>query len=66
MSLHFKTTLVCRALNSNNFTGRIPPSLGKLTKLYWLDLADNQLLGTIPVSTPTTPGLDLLLKAKHL
>ncbi|KAK8490844.1 hypothetical protein V6N11_066517 [Hibiscus sabdariffa] len=54
------------ALNSNNFTGGIPPSFGKLSKLYWLDVADNQLVGTIPVSTPSSPGLDLLLKAKHL
>ncbi|KAH1053245.1 hypothetical protein GLYMA_08G266100v4 [Glycine max] len=53
------------ALNSNNFTGKIPPSLGNLSKLYWLDLADNQLTGPIPVSTSNTPGLDLLLKAKH-
>jgi len=53
-------------LNSNNFTGKIPPSLGKLSKIYWLDLADNQLTGPIPVSTSTSAGLDLLLKAKHL
>ncbi|CAI0446942.1 unnamed protein product [Linum tenue] len=53
------------ALNSNNLTGRIPPSLGNLSQLYWLDLADNQLTGNLPVSTPDTPGLDLLLKAKH-
>lgn len=55
-----------RALNSNNFTGQIPPSLGNLSKLYWLDLADNQLTGSIPVSTSKSPGLDLLKKAKHL
>ncbi|XP_022157310.1 probable leucine-rich repeat receptor-like protein kinase At5g49770 [Momordica charantia] len=53
------------ALNSNNFTGTIPPTLGKLSNLYWLDLADNQLTGAIPVSTSESPGLDLLLKAKH-
>lgn len=55
-----------RALNSNNLTGEIPHSLGNLSKLYWLDLADNQLSGSIPTSTPNTPGLDLLRKAKHL
>jgi hypothetical protein len=55
-----------RALNSNKFSGGIPPSLGKLSKLYWLDLADNQLTGTIPISKGTIPGLDLLLNAKHL
>ncbi|KAI3676117.1 hypothetical protein L1987_85716 [Smallanthus sonchifolius] len=53
------------ALNSNGFTGKIPPSIGNLTKLYWLDLADNKLSGPIPVSDGPTPGLDLLLSAKH-
>ncbi|BBH06406.1 Leucine-rich repeat protein kinase family protein [Prunus dulcis] len=60
-----KSLVLLRALNSNNFSGAIPPSLGKLSKLYWLDLADNQLTGTIPISTYHSPGLDLLLKAKH-
>lgn len=55
-----------RALNSNNFTGEIPATLGNLSKLYWLDLADNQLTGSLPVSTVKDPGLDLLKKAKHL
>ncbi|XP_065851732.1 leucine-rich repeat receptor protein kinase HPCA1 isoform X2 [Euphorbia lathyris] len=53
------------ALNSNNLTGNIPSSLGKLTNVYWLDLADNQLTGHIPISTPFSPGLDLLKHAKH-
>ncbi|GAV89007.1 LRR_1 domain-containing protein/Pkinase_Tyr domain-containing protein/LRRNT_2 domain-containing protein, partial [Cephalotus follicularis] len=53
------------ALNSNNFTGIIPASFGKLSKLYWLDLADNKLTGSLPISTSNTPGLDLLLNAKH-
>ncbi|KAI7750102.1 hypothetical protein M8C21_006734 [Ambrosia artemisiifolia] len=53
------------ALNFNGFTGRIPPSLGKLTKLYWLDIADNKLSGSMPISNGTTPGLDLLVNAKH-
>ncbi|KAL5974922.1 hypothetical protein ACLOJK_031598 [Asimina triloba] len=58
-------TLVFRALNLNNLTGTIPPSLGGLSNLYWLDIADNQLTGTIPVSTSTQPGLDQLHHAKH-
>ena len=60
------TGVTCRSLNSNGFTGTIPPSLGNLDNLYWLDLADNRLTGTIPVSTETTPGLDLLVHTKHL
>ncbi|KAL9389575.1 hypothetical protein Peur_018180 [Populus x canadensis] len=34
----------------NNLLGGIPPSLGKLCNHYWLDLADNQFTGTIPIS----------------
>lgn len=59
-------TLSFSALNSNKLTGKIPATLGKLSNLYWLDVADNQLTGSIPVSTDTSPGLDLLLIAKHL
>ncbi|KAL2939664.1 hypothetical protein RDABS01_033822 [Bienertia sinuspersici] len=48
------------------FTGEIPGTIGNLRKLYWLDLADNRLTGSIPVSSGDTPGLDLLLDTKHL
>ncbi|PWA79139.1 leucine-rich repeat protein kinase family protein [Artemisia annua] len=57
--------LVYMSLNSNGFTGRIPPSIGNLENLYWLDLADNSLTGGLPVSRGTTPGLDMLVDAKH-
>ncbi|KAL5539380.1 hypothetical protein UlMin_043041, partial [Ulmus minor] len=53
------------SLNSNQFSGRIPHSIGNLDKLYWLDLADNHLEGPIPVSSGSTPGLDLLVHTKH-
>ncbi|KAJ6928129.1 leucine-rich repeat receptor-like protein kinase [Populus alba x Populus x berolinensis] len=36
-----------------------------MTNLFLLDLTDNKLSGTIPVSDGTSPGLDLLLKARH-
>ncbi|KAL7237832.1 hypothetical protein ACSBR2_004022 [Camellia fascicularis] len=50
-----------RSLSSNSFSGPIPPSIGNLFNLYWLDLSVNKLSGTIPVS----PGLDMLVNAKH-
>ncbi|KAL8237370.1 hypothetical protein R6Q59_018451 [Mikania micrantha] len=58
-------SLVFMSLNLNGFTGQIPPSIGNLENLYWLDLADNRLAGSIPVSNGTTPGLDMLINAKH-
>lgn len=59
-------SVLCRSLNSNNFIGGIPATVGYLTELYWLDLADNKLTGTIPVSNGSSPGLDLLVHTKHL
>ncbi|KAL8116922.1 hypothetical protein AgCh_023197 [Apium graveolens] len=57
--------LVYLSLNLNSFNGHIPASIGNLSKLYWLDLADNKLSGEIPVSSESRPGLDLLVHAKH-
>ena len=54
-----------RALNSNNLSGPIPTSLGNLVKVNWLDLMENQLTGTLPVSNASQPGLDRLV-AQHL
>lgn len=56
----------CRSLNSNKFSGSIPASLGRLSNLYWFDLADNKLSGGLPVFDGTNPGLDNLTNTKHL
>ena len=58
--------MICRSLNNNSFNGPIPASIGSLSQLYWLDLANNQLEGALPVSNATAPGLDMLINAKHL
>jgi hypothetical protein len=63
---NFSFATNCRSLTDNSFSGSIPASIGHLSKLYWLDLAENQLDGPIPVSNGNTPGLDMLLLAKHL
>ncbi|XP_057810336.1 leucine-rich repeat receptor protein kinase HPCA1-like isoform X2 [Salvia miltiorrhiza] len=57
--------LVYLSLNLNNFIGEIPASIGNLSNLFWLDIADNKLTGSIPVSKGSTPGLDMLVSAKH-
>ncbi|RWW05974.1 hypothetical protein BHE74_00045272 [Ensete ventricosum] len=51
--------------DASRVTSLIPASLGLLSNLYWLDLADNQLIGSLPISVNETPGLDLLLNTKH-
>ena len=44
-------------LSRNQLTGEIPPELGGLSNLTWLDLGDNQLKGEIP---PELGGLSNL------
>ena len=53
-------------LNSNNLSGPIPSLLGNLVKVNWLDLAENQLTGTLSVSNASQPGLDRLVAAQNL
>ncbi|KAK4551225.1 hypothetical protein RGQ29_032454 [Quercus rubra] len=57
--------LLYLSLNYNHFSGQIPPSIGNLSSLLWLDLTGNQLNGPIPISDGITPGLDMLLNARH-
>lgn len=40
--------------------------MGNLANLVFLDLSDNMLGDSIPVSNGTAPGLDMLNKTKHL
>lgn len=54
------------SLNLNKFSGTIPASIGRLSKLFWFDIADNQIEGSLPVSDGTSPGLDMLLQTRHL
>ena len=44
-------------LHDNRLRGTIPPALGYLGKLRWLDLSDNQLHGTIPPALGNTADL---------
>ena len=47
-------------LGRNNLSGPIPPELGNLANLTWLDLRTNRLSGPIPPELGTLSGLNAL------
>ncbi|CAD5170033.1 unnamed protein product [Musa acuminata subsp. malaccensis] len=54
-------------LSSNEFTGTIPPEIGKLEKVSAVFLQNNNLVGTIPNTLWSLRNLDaLLLRHNHL
>ena len=51
----------------NNMMGHMPPSLGDLTNLEWLDLSSNKFIGEIPVQLANLTSLAFLnLSKNHL
>ena len=57
----------CRALNNNQLSGEIPYSVGGF-KVYWFDLAKNNLAGPLLVSSNSVDGigLDTMVACEHL
>jgi hypothetical protein len=49
------------SLGDNQLTGSIPPEIGNLTNLTWLDLRINQLTGSIPPEIGNLTNLTLLV-----
>lgn len=57
--LFFPAMVEC-LLPGNHFTGKIPSTIGNMTKLRHLDLANNQLWGDIPKSIGVIPMLQVV------
>ena len=55
-------------LTDNNLVGSLPPTIGLLEDIIWLDVGVNRINGTLPVSNNVNigVGLDNLTKARHL
>ena len=53
------------ALSENGLSGAIPPVLGRLTELEWLDLSGNRLSGAIPPELGNLIYLDTLYLGRN-
>ena len=60
VTTHPDGSVLSLILGRNNLSGLIPPELGNLANLTWLDLRTNRLSGPIPPELGTLSGLNAL------
>ena len=53
-------TLTLLALDMNNITGTIPPAMGAMKALEFVDFGFNQMTGTLPVQLLGMPSIDVV------
>ncbi len=60
VALDLSASVISGSEESNNLTGALPPELGNLTKIVYLDLSNNQIAGTIPPELGNLESLESL------